>query len=221
MYRRRPDHLGGDVGTVVGATPQLRRGGAILAIEGDRWIVTLWGYLGEQAPVDPEGFTAFAASLAAPDVVEVIRDAEPLEDARVARYPANLRRRYGRLDRSPDGFLVVGDAVCGFNPIYGQGMTVAASEALALRDCLRHGTAELGLRFRARTGPIVDIPWQIAVGSDLRFPEVGRAFLRVVNLIDRPERLLRPAIALRVLRGQRRARLAHPAPDTAALEGAR
>jgi hypothetical protein len=135
----------------------------------------------------------------------------------------------------------------GFNPIYGQGMTVAASEALALRDCLRHGTAELGLRFRARTGPIVDIPWQIAVGSDLRFPqvegprtakvrlvnaylarlhlaaatdpEVGRAFLRVVNLIDRPERLLRPAIALRVLRGQRRPRLAHPPPDTAALGG--
>jgi hypothetical protein len=126
-------------------------------------------------------------------------------------------------------------------------MTVAVSEALALRDCLRHGTAELGLRFRARTGAIVDIPWQIAVGSDLRFPEVegprtakiqlvnahlarlhvaaatdpevGRAFLRVVNLIDRPERLLRPAIALRVLRGQRRPRLAYPAPDTAALEG--
>jgi flavin-dependent dehydrogenase len=54
VHRRRSDHLGGDVGAVVGATPQLRRGGAILAIEGDRWIVTLWGYLGEQAPVDPE-----------------------------------------------------------------------------------------------------------------------------------------------------------------------
>jgi 2-polyprenyl-6-methoxyphenol hydroxylase-like FAD-dependent oxidoreductase len=248
VYRRRPEHIGDDIGAVVGPTPELRRGGAILAMEGDRWIVTLLGYLGEQAPADAEGFAAFAATLAAPDIFEVVRDAEPLEDARVTRYPASVRRRYGRLDRFPDGFLVVGDADCGFNPIYGQGMTVAAREALALRDCLRQGPTDLGLRFRMRTDAIVDIPWEIAVGSDLRFPEVegprtakvrlvnaylarlhvaaatdpqvGRAFLRVVNLIDPPERLLRPATALRVLRGQRRPRPARPAPDMPALEGA-
>jgi 2-polyprenyl-6-methoxyphenol hydroxylase-like FAD-dependent oxidoreductase len=246
VYRRRPDHLGGDVAAVVGATPELRRGGAMLAMEGDRWIVTLFGYHGEQPPVDPEGFTAFAATLAAPDIFEVIRDAEPLDDARVTRYPANVRRRYERLDRFPDGFLVIGDAICGFNPIYGQGMSVAAREALALRECLRDGPTELGSRFRAQTEVIVDIPWQIAVGSDLRFPEVegprtakirlinayltrlhiaaatdpqvGQAFLRVVNLMDRPERLLRPAIARRVLHGRRRPRRAHPAPDTRARE---
>jgi 2-polyprenyl-6-methoxyphenol hydroxylase-like FAD-dependent oxidoreductase len=243
VYRRRPDHLGGDLAAVVAATPKLRRGGVIHAMEGDRWIVTLLGYQGEQPPVDREGFTAFAATLAAPDIFEVIRDAEPLEDARVARYPANVRRRYERLDRFPDGFLVVGDAVCGFNPSYAQGMSVAAGEALALRDCLRDGPADLGSRFRARTAAIVDIPWQIAVGSDLRLPEVegprsakvrlvnaylarlhvaaatdpevGRAFLRVVNLLDRPERLLRPGIALRVLRGQRRRPLPDPGPGRA------
>ncbi len=248
VYRRRPEHLGGDIGAVVGPTPELRRGGGILAMEGDRWIVTLFGYFGEQAPADAEGFAAFAATLAAPDIFEVVRDAEPLEDARVTRYPASVRRRYGRLDRFPDGLLVVGDADCRFNPIYGQGMTVAAREALALRDCLRQGPTGLGLRFRMRTDAIVDIPWEIAVGSDLRFPEVegprtakvrlvnaylarlhvaaatdpevGRAFLRVVNLIDPPERLLRPATALRVLRGQRRPRPARPAPDMPALEGA-
>jgi 2-polyprenyl-6-methoxyphenol hydroxylase-like FAD-dependent oxidoreductase len=248
VYERRPDHLGGDAAAVVAATSELRRGGAILAMEGNRWIVTLFGYRGEQPPVDPEGFIAFAATLAAPDIFEVIREAEPLDDARVARYPANVRRRYERLDRFPDGFLVVGDAVCGFNPTYGQGITVAAHEALALRDCLADGPARLGARFRSRADAIVDIPWQIAVGSDLRFPEVegprtakvrlvnaylarlhiaaaadpevGRAFLRVVNLLDRPERLLRPAVALRVLRGQRRSRPARPAPDLRALEGA-
>ena len=67
------------------------------------------------------------------------------------------------------GLLVVGDADCRFNPIYGQGMTVAACEALALRDCLRQGPTGLGFRFRMRTDAIVDIPWEIAVGSDLRF----------------------------------------------------
>ena len=243
VYRRRPDHLGGDVAAVIGAAPERRRGGAILAMEGDRWIVTLFGYLGEQPPADSEGFTAFAASLPAPDIVEVIRDAEPLDDARITRYPANVRRRHRRGDRFPDGFLVVGDAGCGFNPIYGQGITVAAHEALALRNCLADGPAGLGARFRARTEAIVDIPWQIAVGSDLRFPEVegprtakvrlvnaylarlhvaaaadpevGRAFLRVVNLLDRPERLLGPAVALRVLGGRRRPGPVHPGPGRA------
>jgi hypothetical protein len=79
-------HLGGDLAAVAGATPELRRSGAILAMEGDRWIATLFGYLGDQPPVDPEGFTAFAASLATPDLFQVIRDAEPLDDARVTRY---------------------------------------------------------------------------------------------------------------------------------------
>ena len=184
VFRRRPEHLGGDIGAVVGPTPELRRGGAILAMEGDRWIVTLFGYFGEQAPADPEGFAAFAATLAAPDISEVVRDAEPLEDARVTRYPASMRRRYGRLDRFPDGFLVVGDAECGFNPIYGQGMTVAAREALALRDCLRQGPTDLGFRFRRRTGAIVDIPWEIAIGSDLRFPEVEGPRTAKVRLVN-------------------------------------
>jgi hypothetical protein len=201
----------------------------MLAMEGDRWMVTLFGYLGLRPPTDPDGFVAFAAGLPVPDIFEVIADAEPLGEVLPTRYPASVRRRYERLRRFPEGYLVVGDAVCGFNPIYGQGMSVAALEALALRDCLRASPAGLARRFFAEVARIVDIPWQIAVGADLRFPGIegartakvrlvnaylarfhvaaaadpvlGGAFLRVVNLMDRPEGLLGPAIALRVLRG--------------------
>lgn len=230
IYRRHPDHLDGDLAVAVAATVDRPRGGALLAMEGDRWMVTLNGYLGDQPPADPDGFLAFAASLPVPDIFEVVRHAEPLADARVTRYPANVRRRYERLGRFPDGYLVVGDAVCGFNPIYGQGMSAAALEALALRECLDADPgAGLAKRFFAEVARIVDIPWGIAVGADLRFPGVqgartarvrlvnaylarfhvaaatdpvlGGAFLRVVNLMDRPEGLLSPAIALRVLRG--------------------
>lgn len=128
-------------------------------------------------------------------------------------------------------FVVLGDAMCTFNPIYGQGMTVAAAEALVLRDCLRRGTQRLGRRFARRAAKVVDIPWDIAVGGDLRIPgvdgrrslkirainsylervhlaaasdpAVGRAFLAVANLTSRPERLLAPDIAARVIRGTR------------------
>jgi 2-polyprenyl-6-methoxyphenol hydroxylase-like FAD-dependent oxidoreductase len=233
VYRRRRDHADGDRAVVVAATVERPRGGAMLAMEGDRWMVTLNGYLGQRPPTDPDGFVAFAAGLPAPDIFEVISDAEPLGEVLPARYPASVRRRYERLDRFPEGYLVVGDAVCSFNPIYGQGMSVAALEALTLRECLRAGPAAgLARRFFAKAARIVDIPWGIAVGADLRFPGIhgartakvrlvnaylarfhvaaatdpvlGGAFLRVVNLMDRPESLFGPTIALRVLRGNLR-----------------
>jgi 2-polyprenyl-6-methoxyphenol hydroxylase-like FAD-dependent oxidoreductase len=234
VYRRRPaEHLGGDRVVIVAATHATRRGAAMLAMENDRWIVTLFGYMGDRPPTDPDGFRAWATTLAAPDVHQVISSAELLQAPVPARFPASVRLRYERLDRFPEGYAVTGDAVCSFNPVYGQGMTVSALEALALRDCLRDGADQVGQRFFRSAAKLVDIPWGIAVGADLRFPEVqgprtrkvrmvnaylarlhvaagsdpvlGRAFLRVVNLIDSPEHLMSPELAFRVMRGTRAA----------------
>ncbi len=248
-YRRDP---AGPDGAAVAGTRDNPRGAAMIAQEGDRWIVSIGGILGDAAPLDHEGYTAFAATLPSPLVHEVVRDAEPLGDAVRFRYPASTRHRYERLDRCPEGFLAFGDALASFNPVYGQGMTVAAVEALLLRDCVRAGTAGLPRRFAATAAALVDAPWQIAVGGDLRFPavqgprtrrvravnaylerlyvaaahdpEVGRAFLRVVNLQDPPEHLLAPGVARRVLTGgsrrsrrpSRRSRRAAAEPSPAA-----
>lgn len=201
----------------------------MIAQEQDRWIVSFGGILGEAPPLDHEGYTAFAATLPSPLLHDVIRDAEPLSDPVRFRYPASTRRRYERLGRVPAGYLAFGDAIASFDPVYGQGMTVAALEALALRRCLGEGPDRLARRFFRAAGRLVDGPWAIAVGGDLRFPEVegprsrkvrfvnaylerlhvaaahdpevGRAFLRVVNLLDPPERLLAPSVVARVLRG--------------------
>jgi 2-polyprenyl-6-methoxyphenol hydroxylase-like FAD-dependent oxidoreductase len=234
VYRRRPaEHLGGDRVVIVAATHATRHGAAMLAMEGDRWIVTLFGYMGERPPTEPGQFVDWATTLAAPDVHEVISGAELLEAPVAARFPASVRLRYERLDRFPEGYAVTGDAVCSFNPVFGQGMTVSVLEALALRDCLRDGAGRLGQRFFRSAAKLVDVPWGIAVGADLRFPEVegsrtpkvrmvnaylarlhvaagrdpvlGRAFLRVVNLIDPPEHLMSPELAFRVMRGTRAA----------------
>jgi 2-polyprenyl-6-methoxyphenol hydroxylase-like FAD-dependent oxidoreductase len=234
VYRRRPaEHLGGDRVVIVAATHATRHGAAMLAMEGDRWIVTLFGYMGERPPTEPGEFADWATTLAAPDVHQVISSAELLQAPVPAHFPASVRLRYERLDRFPEGYVVTGDAVCSFNPVFGQGMTVSALEALALRDCLRDGAGQLGPRFFRSAAKLVDIPWGIAVGADLRFPEVegprtpkvrmvnaylarlhvaagsdpvlGRAFLRVVNLIDPPEHLMRPELAFRVMRGTRAA----------------
>lgn len=228
LYRRSPDHLGGAKVVVIAASPEAKRGGVMLAQEGERWIVSIGGFVGDHLPTDDEGFLAYARSLPAPDIYEVIKGAEPLSDFIPFRYQASQRRHYEKFRRFPEGFLVFGDAICSFNPIYGQGMSVAALEALDLQRSLTEGLEGLAGRFFRRAAKTVDNPWQIVTGGDLRFPEVegrrtsqmrfvnwyisrlhvaarrdpvvARAFRRVAGLLAPPPSLMRPGIALRVLR---------------------
>ncbi len=228
LYRRRPEHLNGVKAVVVTLSPERKRGAVMLAQEGERWTLTLIGFAGDAPPRDEEGFLAFAGSLAASEIYEVIRDAEPLSDFLPYRVKANQRHRYERLTRFPEGFLVFGDALCSFNPIYGQGMSVAAMEALDLQYELRLGSEGLWRRFFRRAARSIDMPWQIVVSGDLRFPEsegrrtpairfinaymarlhraahrdpvVARAFNDVAGLLAPPQSLMRPGIMWRVLR---------------------
>ena len=155
--------------------------------------------------------------------------------ADAAPQPSSQWRRYDKMRRFPEGLLVTGDAICSFNPIYGQGMTVAALEALALRDCLSRGTKDLARRFfRAAAAPIRQA-WQLSANPDLSLPEIDgtppllarllnvyvdrvltaaeydtaavNQFFRVTSLIDPATRLLRPAIMWRAARANHRRRL--------------
>jgi 2-polyprenyl-6-methoxyphenol hydroxylase-like FAD-dependent oxidoreductase len=229
LYRRKPADIGGKLAVVIAGSAPNWRNGVVLAQSADRWIVSIGGYLGDHAPADEQMFSAYAASLTAPEIHQVVTSAEPLSEFQTYRFPASQRRRYERLARFPQGLLVFGDAICSFNPVYGQGMTVAAQEAAALDACLKHGLDNLARRFFKDAAAIVDVPWDIAVGNDLRHPSVqgprpamvrfinwyigklhvaaqhdeklANAFLRVANLVAPPPTLLQPSVAWRVLRG--------------------
>jgi len=229
VYRSRPDDLSGVKFVMIEPTPGRERSiGAMFRMEDGRWIVTLGGWLGERAPTNEAGFVEFARNLPAPDIHEVIKDAEPLGEAGKYNFPANLRRHYERLGQLPEGFLVTGDALCSFNPIYGQGMSVAALEAETLEECLNDGQADLPSRFYRRVSKVVDTPWKLAAGADFTHPgvtgsrtlttgivnwylghvrkaitrdeEVCRVFTMVTGLLAPPSMLFHPKIALRVFR---------------------
>src|SRR4051794_28044383 len=131
--------LGGDKLVLIGPCPPRSRALGLFAQEDGGWLLTVGGYAGDHPPTDRAGVLAFANSIAPPDVVHAIRHAEPAGDIAAFRFPANQRRFYERMRRRPVGLVPLGDAICAFNPIYGQGMSVAARQAVALHDALTVG----------------------------------------------------------------------------------
>ena len=238
LFRQPRQPADGCRSVVVGILPGDRRGGTVQAVEGNRWLVTLVGMLGEHAPADLGEFLQYAGGLWTKDLYDLVADAEPVGEAVTGAFPAYLRRRYDKLPRLPGRYLVLGDAVCSFNPAYAQGMSVAIGEASALGEILRrHGLDQVGRRFFRHTRRMVDDAWKLATGADLAHrdvvgprplswrvinsylnravpvshhdPGVGKVLMEVNSLVAPPQRLLHPRIAWRVLR-PRRAR-PHPA----------
>jgi hypothetical protein len=251
FFRRRPTDLNGDLAVIVPPTPEGKRGGVMIAQEGDRWTCTLIAHFGNYAPEELPGYIAFAKTLPAPYIHEIVSQNEPLGEAVSARFPASTRRRYELLKRFPAGYVVFGDAICSFNPIYGQGMSVSALQSLQLRKALAESTddANLARTFFGQAAKVVDIPWAIAVGNDLRIPEVvgprhagvtfinwylsklhkaahhdpvlSLAFHKVGNLLAPPPSLFHPRITSRVLFGNlRRGRPAASTQPAAAAAAA-
>jgi hypothetical protein len=193
-YRRLPGQLGGITGVAVVPYPGHLRGAALIGQEGDQWVLTLAGMLGEDPPTDDVGMLAYADSLVGPEIACVMRESAPLDSPVKMRFPASVRRHYEELDRMPSGLIVMGDALCSLNPVYAQGMTVTALQALALRKVLaarrlargrkaaggnrmtagarRAGAGQLAARFFRAAGKLVSAAWAVSVAGDLRFPEV-------------------------------------------------
>ncbi|MCG5216047.1 NAD(P)/FAD-dependent oxidoreductase [Streptosporangium soli] len=227
-YKLTADPYDGDLSINPVASPDLPRGAIFTKTDGGRVELTTYGILGDHPPTDQEGLYEWVKSLAVPDIYDALQHAEPLDEPVAFRFPTTLRRRYEKMTRFPDGLLVTGDAVCCFNPVYAQGMTVAALGALTIRDHLHTGAVPDPFQYFADlAGKVIDPPWEMTHTVDLSFPGVegdrtpqvkmAQAFLRLVQiaatrdgtvaaaymrgagLIDGPEALMRPPMLARIL----------------------
>jgi 2-polyprenyl-6-methoxyphenol hydroxylase-like FAD-dependent oxidoreductase len=190
---RRPSNLPLDWKLlIVYPTPPLeKRSGLVFPIEDDCWMVSLAGRLRDYPPADEAGFLEYARSLPDPSVYEAIKEAEPVTPIATYKYAMNRWRHYERMARLPEGLVILGDAVCTFNPVYGQGMSVAALEAKALDVCLRdqqhQGTgndlAGFPQRFQKAIVKAVKVPWMLATGEDFRYPQTEGKRPLGINLL--------------------------------------
>lgn len=231
VFRRLPGDLDGHRGIIIAPTPPREmRVGFLLAMEGDRWIATLGGWLGNHAPSELSAYLEFARSLPRSEIYDVLRHAEPQGEVATFGFPSSVRRRYERLTRFPAGLLVLGDAICSLNPIYGQGMSLAVLQAVALRDSLESSASldRVWPRYFGAAAAAIDGAWTIAAGADFAFRGVSgtrpagidainrymsfvhraasidrvvcRRFFDVANLLAPASALMRPAILARVAR---------------------
>lgn len=164
---------------MIGAAPPGRppTGLFLSSYENNQWMLTVWGgMLGNEPPCDRAGMLNFAHGYAPQHVWAAARAGEPLGEVVRHRMPWSQWRRYDKLRRLPAGLVVCGDAICSFNPpVYGQGMTVGALDALALRDCLRSGADDLPRRYFRKSAKSIAVAWRMSAGNDLAFPEVQAA----------------------------------------------
>ncbi|GEL24929.1 FAD-binding monooxygenase [Pseudonocardia sulfidoxydans NBRC 16205] len=230
-FRLRDDALDGDHVVLVSGVPGNSRSGAVFPVEGGEHLVSLSGTFGEHAPTELDGFHRYAATLPFPDIADALGGAELREPLRTMRFVENRRRRPDTVD-GPRGLLLVGDALCSVNPVYGQGMTMAALQAEELRRILARNPDPHPRGTHRRLMRATAAGWDNAVGADSVDPRVevhhgradrligrwvarvqraagtdpvvARAFIQVTGLVDPPQTLLRPGFVVRVLRATRR-----------------
>jgi len=212
------------------ASPPYTRGGGTIPIEAGRRQLLVNGVHGDDTPQEIDEFRRFASTLQITELDEILNSHRILSDD-VAYYPfpSNRRRYYERLDRFPDGLLVVGDAIASYNPVYGQGMSVAALQALVLHHTLAHdGLGDIAVRFFDDAEQVIDTAWLMAVGADFQFPqttgpkprgadlmgwyvsrltrkahtdgELAERLFRVIMMEEPPTSLFRPGVVGRVLK---------------------
>lgn len=211
---------------LISPAPGRPRGMFLVGYERDTWIFTVYALAGHEPPRDLAAMLSYAEGYGPAHLLAAVRAGEPLGPVVQHRMPSSQWRRYDKMRRLPDGLLAIGDAICSFNPIYGQGMSVAALDAMALRACLRHGVTALPRRYFRATAKAIGVAWRTGATSDLAFPEVqgrrtpsmrvtnrlvervlaasesdamiGTQFFRVTGLLDPPTRMIRPSFLYRV-----------------------
>lgn len=173
LYHRSPEVDPGFGALYIQTAPGQPRTGVLLPVEGDRWMVSLGGMRGAQPEPGDRGFEQALSQLRDPILREFLETTSPIGNARGFQPGPGVRRRYD-YNTTPNGLVVVGDAADNFNPVYGQGVTVAAFGARAVASAIaRHGglTHTAARTANRRIAAAAAPAWLMSSSEDVRFPD--------------------------------------------------
>ncbi len=175
------------------------RYGLVCPIENDEWLITLCSRFDDRVPDDLDGFRAYAEDLPAPDIAERLREAEPLTPVRRYRIAEARWRHFDRGAGLPPRVLPIGDCISSFNPTFGQGMSVAAGHAVALRDVLARWDGDLdavAAAYLPRATEVSRQAWSLAAMVDLEYPRtVGERPPNFGKIVNGSEAMRRAAVS--------------------------
>ncbi|MGD9918249.1 MAG: NAD(P)/FAD-dependent oxidoreductase [Paenirhodobacter sp.] len=149
--------------------------GAVLApIEDGRWLVTAsTRFEADPAPMEDAGFLAFLHRLGDGRIAPLLQGERRLTEFSRYRVARTRLKRFDRIAAElPRGYLPVGDTIATFNPVFGQGMSVAALQAERLGRAIAtlHGAADWRAALRDTYLPGALEPalwaWQSSLASD-------------------------------------------------------
>jgi 2-polyprenyl-6-methoxyphenol hydroxylase-like FAD-dependent oxidoreductase len=170
--------------------PTSSRRAILLPMEGDRWMLSTMGRGKEEPPADWDSLLRFLRQLATPTIYNAVRNLTPAGELTRFAFTESIWRHFEEVEAFPDGLIPIGDAICRFNPMYGQGMTVASREAHLLHRLLSSRASAsdplegLGQTFLAEAKPMIETPWMMAAIPDFAFP-----YTRGERPVDLAERL--------------------------------
>lgn len=173
------------------------RYGLVCPVENDEWLITLSSRFDNRVPDDLEGFRAYAAALPVPDITERLREAVPLTPVHRYRIAEARWRHYDRAAGLPPRVLPIGDCISNFNPTFGQGMSVAAGHAVALRDVLAEASDldAIAAVYLPRAAEVSRQAWSLAAMADLEYPRtVGERPARFEQMVQGSEAMRRAAV---------------------------
>jgi flavin-dependent dehydrogenase len=205
--------------------PLEKSGGTISKVEGNRYVVTINRYHSDEQIND---IMRLAKQLPKPDIYNEIKDAAPLSETAIYRVPQIVWRRFEKMKNLPEGLLLIGDTVCRIDPVFGQGMSIAVLEALALKKYLKDTKTISSARFQKRVAKMISPIWGMVLAEDFRYPEttgnkpyglklqqwyakeifllsaedsrIYDRFVKVMNLIGPMTILMHPKVVFRVLK---------------------
>ena len=223
----KAEALGQDVLAIHQHPPAHKRGGIVARIEGGRVVVTMMGYHGDHPPTELSALREWSKTLSQPAVYELLSDATLIGGLNKYTYPYQRRLGYEQLRRLPENYLVLGDALCSVDPTFGQGMSVAATQAELVGK--RAAPGRRTRRIQRQLAALAEVPWSLTASEAHRWHEtrgwqphgagiqrmytarlfelssrshaVYQALLRVMHLDARPMALFHPRVFWQVLFG--------------------